>query len=65
MKDLHHVNYSKVGDFLVNNNYIFEVGGKSKGFEQIKDLDNSFVVKDDLETGHFNTIPLWLFGFMY
>jgi hypothetical protein len=28
-------------------------------------LDNSFVVKDDLETGHFNTIPLWLFGFMY
>jgi predicted AAA+ superfamily ATPase len=65
MKDLHHVNYSKVGDFLVNNNYIFEVGGKSKSFEQIKDLDNSFVVKDDIETGHFNTIPLWLFGFMY
>ena len=45
--------------------YIFEVGGKSKGFDQIKDLPNSFVVADDIEIGFGNKIPLWLFGFLY
>ncbi|MDR0831199.1 MAG: AAA family ATPase [Prevotellaceae bacterium] len=52
------------GDFIVDN-YTFEVGGKRKTFEQIKDLPNSFVVADDIEIGHKNKIPLWLFGMMY
>ena len=56
---------SKKGDFLVNDKYIFEVGGKNKSFKQIKDLDNSFVVADDIEIGFGNKIPLWLFGFLY
>ena len=55
----------KKGDFLVNEKYLFEVGGKSKGFKQIKDLANSYVVADDIEIGSGNKIPLWLFGFMY
>ena len=59
------INYSKVGDFLVNEKYIFEVGGKNKSFEQIKDTNNSFVVADDIEVGFGNKIPLWLFGFLY
>ena len=42
-----------------------EVGGKGKGFNQIKDLPNSFVVQDDVEVGFGNKIPLWLFGFLY
>lgn len=52
------------GDFMVDN-YTFEVGGKKKPFDQIKDILNSFVVADDIETGHGNKIPLWLFGMLY
>ncbi len=56
---------AKKGDFLVNNTYIFEIGGKNKSFKQIKDVPNSFVVADDIEVGFGNKIPLWLFGFLY
>ncbi len=61
----HLINYSKIGDFLVDEKWIFEVGGKNKSFEQIKDMPNSFVVADDIEIGFGNKIPLWLFGFLY
>jgi len=53
------------GDFLIDDKYIFEIGGKNKSFKQIKDLPNSFVVADDIEIGFGNKIPLWLFGFLY
>ncbi len=56
---------SKVGDFLVKERYLFEVGGKNKSFKQIKDVENSYVVADDIEIGFGNKIPLWLFGFLY
>ena len=65
LKFFHNIQVSKKGDFLVDEKYIFEVGGKSKGFDQIKDLPNSFVVADDIEIGFGNKIPLWLFGFLY
>ena len=55
----------KNGDFLIDNAYLFEIGGKGKSFKQIKDIDNSFVVGDDIEIGFGNKIPLWLFGFLY
>lgn len=45
--------------------YTFEIGGKNKTFDQIKDIPNSFVVTDDVEIGHKNKIPLWLFGMLY
>ena len=61
----HLVNYSKIGDFLVDEKFIFEIGGKNKSFEQIKDEPNSYVVADDIEIGFGNKIPLWLFGFLY
>jgi len=61
----HVVNYSSIGDFLVDEKYIFEIGGKNKSFKQIKDIENSFVVSDDIEIGFGNKIPLWLFGFLY
>jgi len=44
---------------------IFEVGGKSKTKKQIFDLKNAFIVKDDIEYGFMNTIPLWHFGMSY
>ncbi|OHD85344.1 AAA family ATPase [Sulfuricurvum sp. RIFCSPLOWO2_12_FULL_43_24] len=56
---------SKKGDFLVDDKYTFEIGGKNKGFEQIKDISNSYVASDDIEIGYKNKIPLWLFGFLY
>lgn len=52
-------------DFYVNQKYHFEIGGKNKRQKQIKDLENAFVVKDDLEIGNGNVVPLWLFGFLY
>ena len=65
LKSHHDVSIPKKGDFFVDEKYLFEVGGKNKGFKQIKDIENSFVVADDIETGFGNKIPLWLFGFLY
>ena len=59
------LNSIKKGDFLVDEKYIFEIGGKGKKFKQIKDIENSFVVSDDIEIGNGNKIPLYLFGFLY
>ena len=53
------------GDLVVDDKWHFEVGGKRKGFAQIKDIEDSYVVSDDMEIGHGNKIPLWLFGFLY
>ena len=56
---------SKKGDFIVNSNYTFEVGGKSKGYNQIKDMQNAYIAADMIEVGFGNKIPLWMFGFLY
>lgn len=45
--------------------YLFEVGGKTKTFNQIKDIPNSFLAVDGTEVGHHNRIPLWMFGLLY
>ncbi len=52
------------GDFIINEN-TFEIGGKNKTQKQIKAIKNSFIVKDSIEFGSTNSIPLWLFGFLY
>jgi len=59
------INYSQIGDFIVENRYIFEIGGKKKSFKQIESIKNSYVVADGIEIGFGNKIPLWLFGFLY
>lgn len=59
------IHYVNRGDFLVDEKYTFEVGGKNKSFEQIKEIPNSYVASDDIEIGFGNKIPLWLFGFLY
>ena len=53
------------GDFCVDDRYLFEIGGPSKGFDQIKDIPDSYVAQDGAETGIGNKVPLWLFGFLY
>ncbi len=59
------IDISEIGDFIVNDKYIFEIGGKNKKQSQIKDAKNAFIVKDNIELGVNNVIPLWLFGFLY
>ena len=55
---------SRVSDFVIGD-YTFEVGGKKKGNKQIEDIPNGIVVKDNIEYGHLNVLPLWAFGFNY
>ena len=61
----HEVCYPKAGDFLVDRKYLFEVGGKGKTFDQIKDIPDSYLAVDNLEIGYKNRIPLWMFGLLY
>ena len=56
---------SSKGDFYVEDKYTFEIGGKNKGFKQIKDVPNSYIGADDIEVGFGAKVPLWLFGFLY
>lgn len=62
---IHKVEVASCGDFLVDDAYTFEVGGESNGFNQIKDVPNSYLVIDTDSTENSKKIPLWLFGFLY
>lgn len=55
---------SPISDFLVNG-ITFEIGGRNKKQKQIKDVENAYIVKDDIEYGSLNIIPLWQFGLLY
>lgn len=59
------LSYNEEGDFLVDEKYIFEIGGKDKDFEQVGSKRNSFVASDGIEIGYKRKIPLYLFGFIY
>jgi predicted AAA+ superfamily ATPase len=61
----HLVEYTDVGDFKIDQTLKFEIGGKHKTKEQVKDLQNAFIAADDIEIGFQEKIPLWLFGFLY
>jgi len=62
----HTVEYSKQhGDFLIDGEIIFEVGGKDKTFSQIAGIDNSYVLADDMEFPVGKKLPIWLAGMEY
>lgn len=62
----HRVEYGKEhGDFRVDGTWTFEVGGEKKGFKQIADIPNSFILADGIEMPYGNKLPLWIIGFMY
>lgn len=61
----HQVHYHSQGDFLVDEKQVFEIGGASKTGKQIKGLDNAYLALDNIEVGYANSVPLWLFGFLY
>ena len=58
------VTSSKVSDFSIGK-YTFEVGGAKKSHRQIKDVANSFIVRDDTEYANGDILPLWTFGLLY
>jgi len=61
----HAVTAPASGDFLVDGQWTFEVGGKGKGVAQIAGVANAFLALDDIECGSGRKIPLWLFGCLY
>ncbi len=65
MKHLYEIHLAEKGDFIIDRTYTFEIGGKNKKTKQISGTPNSFVVRDDMEVGSLNIIPLYLFGFLY
>lgn len=64
MRVEHDVISSSVSDFQIDN-MTFEVGGKNKKQKQLQGIENGYVVKDDIEMGYANVIPLWQFGLEY
>ena len=63
-RQLYPVYSSKISDFEIDG-ITFEVGGRNKTGRQIKSAERGFVVKDDIEYAVGNTIPIWMFGFLY
>lgn len=64
MSNQHNIIASQNADFIIGD-YTFEIGGKNKQQRQIKQDNKSFIVKDDIEYGYQNVIPLWAFGLNY
>ena len=61
----HQLRLPPAGDFLIDDKYLFEIGGRNKTTAQAKGAGNAFLAVDDIENGVHRTIPLWLFGFLY
>ena len=63
---LHHeLTMPNRGDVLVNNKYLFEIGGHNKNYKQISGISDSWIVADDIESGLGHQIPLGLLGTLY
>ncbi|MEI8005071.1 MAG: AAA family ATPase [Bacteroidota bacterium] len=65
VKTGHKVELADKGDFLIDEKYTFEIGGKGKTRKQLSGSTAGYIVSDDIEVGYQNKIPLWLFGFLY
>ena len=62
----HELGYpSDGGDFIVDDTWLFEIGGSGKTTRQIGGRDNAYLALDDIEHGRGSRVPLWLFGFLY
>jgi len=55
---------SNISDFTIDDK-TFEVGGRTKGQIQLQGVEKGYLVKDDIEWGSMNVVPLWQFGMMY
>ena len=64
MRVMNDVIVSRISDFDIDGK-TFEIGGPSKGQRQVKAASDGYVVKDNIEFGSGNIIPLWHFGMNY
>lgn len=65
LKHNYEIHLAPKGDFIVNRKYTIEIGGKNKTTQQITGIKDAFVLRDDIEIGALNIIPLYLFGMLY
>lgn len=63
--NLHKIRLHEKGDFIIDDEWIMEIGGKNKNDYQIRDCNKAFLVLDDMKVGFDQKIPLYLFGFLY
>lgn len=61
----HEVHYHDQGDFMVDEKYIFEIGGPGKTKGQLGKQSQAYVVADGIESGAPWQIPLWVLGMEY
>lgn len=61
----HKITFPKYGDFMVDSQYIFEVGGPNKTSKQIQGVPNAYLAIDGIDGGSGNKISLWQFGLLY
>jgi uncharacterized protein len=59
------LNTASKGDFLVDGKFLFEVGGRKEQGSQVKNQENAFIARDNMEIRYENFLPLWLFGMLY
>jgi len=57
--------YPNQDDFIVDDTYVFEIGGPTKTADQLGQQKNSYVAADEIVTGAPWQIPLWVFGMNY
>ncbi len=62
---MHEVALHSRADFVIDDKYVFEVGGKNKKMDQLSDQPQAYLLLDDIETAYKKRIPLWLLGFIY
>ena len=64
MRINHDIMSSPIADFIIDGR-TFEVGGKNKGQKQVAESSEGYIVKDNIEIGYLNVLPLWTFGLTY
>ena len=65
LRTKHTVAVPQYGDFIIDNTYTVEIGGKHKNKKQVYSSELAWVVRDGIEVGHERILPLWLLGFLY
>jgi predicted AAA+ superfamily ATPase len=61
----HQLEYTENGDFVIDGQVTFEVGGRKKSSKQLEGIANGYVLADGIEVGWGNKIPIWMVGFLY
>jgi hypothetical protein len=65
VKAMHKICQHEKGDFILDDEWVMEIGGKNKNDSQIRDEINGYLILDDMRIGFGKKIPLYLFGFLY